>query len=68
MVADGYGNSTMQSGIDWNSCVYQSKYPPYDIFCPWLGIGGLIFTGILLLWNINGAFIVGIFFTMFLSW
>ncbi|KAK9805952.1 hypothetical protein WJX73_008142 [Symbiochloris irregularis] len=66
--SDGYGNATLHTGIEWNSCVYQSELPPYDIFCPWLGIGGLVFTGILLLWNINGAFIFGIFFTMFLSW
>ena len=23
--------------------------------CPWLSLGGLIFTGILMIWNINGV-------------
>ena len=42
--------------------------PPFGPVCPWLSVAGLIFTGILLVWNINGAFIAGIFFTMFISW
>ena len=33
--------------------------PPYSAYCPWLAIAGLIFTGILVLWNINGALIMG---------
>jgi AGZA family xanthine/uracil permease-like MFS transporter len=28
----------------------------------------LLLAGILLVWNVNGAFIIGIFFTMFASW
>jgi len=42
--------------------------PPYGPVCPWLSMGGLIFTSFLLVWGINGAFIMGIFFTMFISW
>jgi hypothetical protein len=29
------------------------------VVCNWLSIGGLIFTGILVLWNCNGALIIG---------
>lgn len=38
--------------------------PPYGPICPWLALGGLIFTALLMVWGINGAFIIGIFFTM----
>jgi AGZA family xanthine/uracil permease-like MFS transporter len=38
--------------------------PPYGVICPWLALGGLIFTALLMVWGINGAFIIGIFFTM----
>jgi hypothetical protein len=29
--------------------------PPYSVVCPWMATGGLIFTSILMLWNINGG-------------
>ncbi|KAK9830128.1 hypothetical protein WJX72_009909 [[Myrmecia] bisecta] len=65
---DGWGSSQFTSGVTFNSCVMYFDGPPFSVFCPWLSIGGLVFTGILLLWNINGAFIFGILFTMFISW
>lgn len=64
----GWGSTTYNSGVGFNDCVMYFGGPPYSAYCPWLAIGGLIFTGILVLWNINGALIMGIFFTLFISW
>eukprot|EP00775_Hariotina_reticulata_P004113 gene4113-4359_t len=64
----GWGASDFHTGIGFNSCTMYFDGPPYSCICPWLAVGGLLFTSILLIWNINGAFIMGIFFTMFISW
>lgn len=40
-------------------CPTAVQGPPYSVVCNWLSIGGLIFTGILVLWNVNGALIIG---------
>jgi AGZA family xanthine/uracil permease-like MFS transporter len=42
--------------------------PPFGLSCPWLALGGLIFTGILMCWQLNGALLAGILFTTFISW
>lgn len=57
-----------ETGLGFNSCEMYFAGPPYGPVCPWLAVGGLIFTGLLVVWNIPGAFIIGIFFTMFISW
>jgi AGZA family xanthine/uracil permease-like MFS transporter len=33
-----------------------------SVICPWLAVGGLMFTAILMIWNVHGAFIIGGFF------
>ncbi|KAI8469218.1 MAG: xanthine/uracil/vitamin C permease [Monoraphidium minutum] len=66
--AGGFGKAGFESGVGFNSCVMWFNGPPFGPICPWLALGGLIFTAILLVWNISGAFIAGIFFTMFISW
>ncbi|KAG2449606.1 hypothetical protein HYH02_005139 [Chlamydomonas schloesseri] len=67
-VHGGWGKPGYDSKVSFNSCRMYQDGPPYSVVCPWLSVGGLIFTAILLCWNINGAFIMGIFFTMFISW
>lgn len=64
----GWGAPGYDSKISFNSCRMRLDGPPFSVVCPWLSTGGLIFTAILLIWNIDGAFIIGIFFTMFISW
>lgn len=66
--AGGYGKAGYDSGIGFNSCIMYFDGPPFGPICPWLALGGLLFTAILLVWNVSGAFIAGIFFTMFISW
>jgi adenine/guanine/hypoxanthine permease len=67
-LAGGWGQPDNVSGIGFNSCTMFFGGPPYSVVCPWMAVGGLILTSILMIWNINGAFIIGIFFTMFVSW
>ncbi|GAX80933.1 hypothetical protein CEUSTIGMA_g8368.t1 [Chlamydomonas eustigma] len=62
----GYGGGT--ASIGFNDCVMYFDGPPYGPVCPWLSVGGFILTAILLLWNVHGALIIGIFFVMFISW
>lgn len=64
----GWGAPGYFSKISFNSCRMRFDGPPFSVVCPWLSTGGLIFTAILLIWNVDGAFIIGIFFTMFISW
>ncbi|KIZ07632.1 putative MFS transporter, AGZA family, xanthine/uracil permease [Monoraphidium neglectum] len=66
--AGGYGAAGYDSGIGFNSCLMYFDGAPFGPICPWLALGGLLFTAILLVWNVSGAFIAGIFFTMFISW
>jgi hypothetical protein len=47
------------SGLGFNDCKMYFNGPPFGVVCPWLSVAGLVFTGILLCWNINGAFIMG---------
>lgn len=63
----GWG-SIAESGIGYNSCQMFFNGPPYSVICPWLSTGGLIFTGLLLVWDVHGALIIGIFFTTFIAW
>lgn len=67
-VHGGWGQPGHVSGVGFNSCQLYFDGPPYSVICPWLAVGGLIFTAILMLWDIHGAFIIGIFFTTFISW
>ncbi|PNH13010.1 Adenine/guanine permease AZG1 [Tetrabaena socialis] len=67
-VHGGWGQPGHDSKVSFNSCRMYFDGPPYSVVCPWLSLGGLIFTAILLCYNISGAFIMGIFFTMFISW
>lgn len=67
-VHGGWGKPGYSSGCGFNDCKMYFDGPPYGPVCPWLAVGGLLFTGILMCWNINGATIMGIFFTMFVSW
>ena len=55
-------------GPRWNSCVMYFGGAPFGVQCNWLSLGGLIFTGLLLCWELNGALIAGILFTTFISW
>jgi AGZA family xanthine/uracil permease-like MFS transporter len=64
----GWGSTTYTSGVGFNACVIYLAGPPYSVVCNWLSIGGLIFTGILVLWNCNGALIIGILFVLFIGW
>ncbi|KAF8071270.1 AZG1 [Scenedesmus sp. PABB004] len=64
----GWGAPGYHSGVGFNSCAMYMDGPPYSCVCPWLAVGGLLFTAILMIWNVNGAMIMGIFFTMFISW
>jgi hypothetical protein len=41
----GWGDGAVQTGIGFNSCVMLLDYPPYGPVCPWLAVGGLVFTG-----------------------
>lgn len=41
----GWGDGSVQTGIGFNSCVMLLDYPPYGPVCPWLAVGGLVFTG-----------------------
>jgi AGZA family xanthine/uracil permease-like MFS transporter len=47
------------SNLGFNDCAMYFNGPPFGVVCPWLSVAGLVFTGILLCWNINGAFIMG---------
>ncbi|WIA12239.1 hypothetical protein OEZ85_012305 [Tetradesmus obliquus] len=64
----GWGANDYHSCIGFNSCTMYFDGPPYSVVCPWLAVAGLLVTCVLLVWNVNGAFIIGIFFTMFASW
>ncbi|KAL4858275.1 Adenine/guanine permease AZG1 [Chlorella vulgaris] len=64
----GWGSAAVHSGIGFNSCVMLLTAPPYGPVCPWLSVGGLVFTAILMLWNVPGAFLAGCLFTTFISW
>jgi adenine/guanine/hypoxanthine permease len=59
---------TYMDGPVWNDCDLYFGGAPFGLQCNWLALGGLIFTGILMIWNLNGAFIIGILFTTFISW
>lgn len=59
---------TYHGGPVWNSCIMYYGGAPFGVQCNWLALGGLIFTGILLVWELNGALIAGILFTTFISW
>lgn len=61
-------NMTYHEGPRWNDCVMYFNGPPFGAQCNWLALGGLIFTGILMVWQINGALIMGILFTTFIAW
>lgn len=63
----GWGGP-IPTGIGFNSCVMLLDLPPYGPVCPWLAVGGLVFTAILMLWNIPAAFIAGTLFTTFIAW
>jgi hypothetical protein len=56
VAAGGWGASDYHSGIGFNSCTMYFDGPPYSCVCPWLAVGGLLFTAILLIWNINGGY------------
>eukprot|EP00897_Mesotaenium_endlicherianum_P005733 jgi/Mesen1/5188/ME000258S04286 len=38
------------------------------IACPWLSLAGLVVTGVLTVYMINGSLLIGIFFVTFISW
>lgn len=59
---------TYHGGPGWNDCVLYFGGAPFGCQCNWLALGGLIFTGILMVWELNGALIAGILFTTFISW
>ena len=61
-------NLTYNGGPGWNDCVLYFGGAPFGCQCNWLALGGLIFTGMLLIWELNGALIAGILFTTFISW
>eukprot|EP00270_Netrium_digitus_P014605 TRINITY_DN4989_c0_g1_i1.p1 TRINITY_DN4989_c0_g1~~TRINITY_DN4989_c0_g1_i1.p1 ORF type:complete len:523 (+),score=109.32 TRINITY_DN4989_c0_g1_i1:57-1625(+) len=39
-----------------------------EIDCPWLSLAGLVVTGILTVYMVNGSLLMGIFFTTFIAW
>lgn len=43
-------NITYNQGPAWNDCVLYFDGPPFGCSCPWLALGGLIFTGLLMCW------------------
>lgn len=40
----GWGDGSVQTGIGFNSCVMLLNLPPFGPVCPWLAVGGLVFT------------------------
>ena len=42
--AGGWGKTGYHSGVGFNSCEMYMDGPPYGPVCPWLSMGGLIFT------------------------
>ncbi|PSC74630.1 adenine guanine permease AZG1 [Micractinium conductrix] len=64
----GWGDGSEETGIGFNSCVMLLNLPPYGPVCPWLSVGGLVFTSILMLWNVPSAFLTGCLFTTFIAW
>mgnify|MGYP001806970657 CR=1 FL=1 len=41
----GWGKPGYDSKVSFNSCRMYQDGPPYSVVCPWLSVGGLIFTG-----------------------
>ncbi len=41
----GWGSADIHTGIGFNSCVMLLNLPPFGPVCPWLAVGGLVFTG-----------------------
>eukprot|EP00271_Cylindrocystis_brebissonii_P015900 TRINITY_DN38970_c0_g1_i1.p1 TRINITY_DN38970_c0_g1~~TRINITY_DN38970_c0_g1_i1.p1 ORF type:complete len:509 (+),score=100.40 TRINITY_DN38970_c0_g1_i1:140-1666(+) len=48
-------------------CTYNYKGDG-TIKCPWLSLAGLVVTGVLTVYMINGSLLIGIFFVTFISW
>eukprot|EP00898_Chlorokybus_atmophyticus_P000922 jgi/Chlat1/1830/Chrsp14S02224 len=50
---------------DFNICALDANGAPR---CPWLAMAGLFLTGLLMLYRVNAAMLIGILFTTFITW